>query len=103
MRNKMRNKIQRPEGYPKEDGHRKYWVKYPVKEKDGKWYAADVKEGGYTIPPLVSVPFDSQAECQLACDSNNYYHDYSPQFVNRVITWSMAGAEERQKVKQCAQ
>lgn len=79
--------------YPKIDhkGHPKF-VKYPV-ERDGKWYAADVQDGGYTISEL-AIGMPDLEQCQKACDSNNEWEGYPEHDADAIIEWSTDRAME---------
>ena len=74
--------------YPhKDDRGNDRYARYPVFDS-GKWKAADVMEGGYMIP-IWAVGFDTQKECQKACDIENKYWGYTPADVDRIVSWSM--------------
>lgn len=75
--------------YPRKDYQEcPRYVRYPVFD-EGKWKAADVMEGGYMIP-LRTIGFDTQKECQKACDIENKFWGYTPEDVARIISWSMS-------------
>jgi hypothetical protein len=86
--------------YPTEDKlsskeHPRFlFVKHPVQQEDGKWYAADVKRIGYSVWPTF-LPFNLEADCQSACDAHNRYVGYATRecdgLVNIIINRSMAG------------
>ena len=74
--------------YPhKDDRGGDRYVRYPVCE-NGKWGAADVMEGGYMIP-MFATAFDTRAECQKACDFENKWWGYTPEDVEKIVSWSM--------------
>ena len=74
--------------YPhKDDRGQDRYVKYPVCD-GGKWKGVDVVEGGYTVP-LFATAFDTEAECQKACDIENKFWGYTPEDVEKIISWSM--------------
>jgi len=75
--------------YPRMDRGKPCWVKHPVKQADGLWYGADVKEDGYTVSEL-SNGFEKESECQKACDSHNSYHGYGLS-ADSIISASMSG------------
>ena len=83
----MKNSIQ----YPKIDGHRKHYVRYPVQGKDGLWYAADVDESGYFNPEEDPTKrgTESEADCRKWCDVHNKFHGWSEAEVNAIVSRSM--------------
>lgn len=69
------------DNYPLKENGRTYHVKHPLDLPNGKWVAVRVsKDGGYfridkdieNNPTIVQ--FDSEQECQKACDIHNNFH-----------------------------
>lgn len=95
----MKNKTKIP-NYPLIDEHRKHYVRYPIQVmrgvKDligtnlpvGKFVAVDVLQKGYQHL-LCPVIFDTEEECQKACDIHNKYHGWSKDDVNEIVGISM--------------
>lgn len=74
--------------YPhKDDRGSNRYVKYPIFH-NGKWRATDLVKGCCMIP-IWAGGFDTQEECQKACDIENKYWDYTPADVERIVSWSM--------------
>ena len=80
----------KPENYPLEERGQFYYVKHPVKNKNGKWIGVNVIEGGYQDSPLY-CEIDSEENCQKACDVHNRYHGFSEEYVKAIVNWSMFG------------
>lgn len=86
--------------YPIIDGNRTHYVRlpiqvkerhlqdYPIKLEVGKWIAVNVALKGY-IPLIAPMAFDTEEECQLACDIHNSYHKFTEDQIREVITESM--------------
>lgn len=87
--------------YPKTIGGKPIYVLAPVqiqeldlgktagKLKVGKWMAVDVHlPEGYTrlVAPM---QYDTEAECQKACDMHNDYHKFTKRQVLAIISKSM--------------
>lgn len=98
----MKNK-----NYPIVEGSHKYFVRHPVliniamhmKQQrfnyplvplePGKWMTVDVfQDGGYNIL-AAPVLFDTEAECQKACDVHNKFHGWTKDEANEIISESM--------------
>lgn len=96
MKNTLRN-------YPKKDGDRKLFVRWPVQvtEADvkakkfigkavqpGHWVAVNVLKDGYKHLPA-AVPYNTEAECQKACDLSNELHGFTRDEAEHVVSLSM--------------
>jgi len=102
-------------GYPKNgiDTQGNNWVKYPVeitekfierwqprvivKLKLRHWIGVTVKAAGFDVSPF-SVTFNTEAECERACDVHNNWAGYSKKEVTRIVGLSMKNSEARNKV-----
>lgn len=86
--------------YPKTIGGKPIYVLTPVQIQQmdldktkvklsvGKWMAVNVHPVGYTR--LNSpVQFDTEEECQTACDKYNAYYNFRPKQVKVIISKSM--------------
>lgn len=74
--------------YPRKDGRgQDRYVKYPAL-RDGKWYAADVMQGGYMIS-IWAVGYGTMGECQKACDVENKFWGYTLESARLIVAWSM--------------
>jgi len=85
--------------YPKPDhvpGHHPHYVYVPVL-KNGKWRAGEVVEGGYLDPfnNPTKIDFDTEAECQKACDHHNHWHGWSDTEIETIISLSMGLAPKK--------
>jgi len=78
--------------YPIKDEHRRHYVLYPI-VKGEKWRAGDVmlNPGGYRNPfdNPAKVEFDTEEECQKACDIHNSFHGWDENDVEEIICESM--------------
>jgi hypothetical protein len=92
--------------YPKKDGDRYVFVRYPVQInrlhieqqkknnfplvpfEEGKWMAVNVLliGYGYLVAPVL---FDDEATCQRACDRDNKFMDFTPEDVKQIVAESM--------------
>jgi len=71
--------------YPIIDGHKFRYIRHPSTNNDGKWEAVEVNiDGGYwwLIAP---VEFDTEGECQKACDIHNGYHKFTAEQIEYVL------------------
>lgn len=87
------------ENYPKIEGQKKYYVRYPVQVTEeiskrfsypievGKWIAVDVLESGYQH--LIAPNPMSEELCEAACDSHNSYHGWTLEEADKIISKSM--------------
>ena len=83
--------------YPKE-GHKgqKYYVRYPVQRKNGKWIAAEVLENGFLDLPIYTQ-FETESEAKKACDMHNNYHGWSKVEVYKITYQSMLASLNEEK------
>jgi len=68
------------------------YVQHPVMKKNAKWVGADVlKDGGYISVENnpIKTEFDTQEECQKACNVHNSYHGWTKEDVTAIISESM--------------
>ena len=97
--------------YPLVEGHRLYYVRYPVQVTKeiirkykklkidymqvGKWICVDVlATGGYELV-LGANPRDTEAECQAGCDMHNRFHGWTPEEVTEIVGTSMGLIEAK--------
>lgn len=93
--------------YPKIKRGERIYVRYPVqiqkmdlgktagKLKVGKWMAVNVHlPEGYTRL-IAPAQYDTEAECQKACDMYNDYHKFTKRQVLAIISASMKASIER--------
>ena len=88
--------------YPKIEGDRKLYVRYPVlltsadlhkfpiHVKPGKWVAANVLPGGYEHL-VAPCQFDTFDECKKACDATNKLHGFTKVEMADIVEQSMKG------------
>jgi hypothetical protein len=96
--------------YPIIDGHRKHYVRTPVKLDEtilkryqelgvdyitradlGNFIAVNVLENGYKPVPT-PVVFPTEARCQKSCDIHNDFHGWSKADVYQIIYASMGNS-----------
>ena len=78
--------------YPLIDEEKIIYVQHPVLKKNSKWVGADVlKDGGYISVDNnpVKTEFDTNDECQKACNVHNSYHGWTKEEVTAIISESM--------------
>lgn len=90
----MTNEIQK---YPKEGRNgQKYYVRYPVRRKNGKYIAAEVLENGYLDLPIYTE-FETEQSAKKACEVHNRYHGWSKAEVDKIICMSMLASSKEEK------
>lgn len=78
--------------YPRKEGDRYRYVRYPVEKENGKWVAVNVcLPTGYNHLPC-PYEHDSEKTCQHACDIDNKIVGYTEEEVIAIIGESMANA-----------
>ncbi len=102
--------------YPINDGTRKHYVRYPVQVDNDKialhgmafvkpyqWVTANVLlDGGYTFLGSAAKGFDTEEECQKACDKHNDFFRWSPEQVQNIISVSMQASKIKATAKKQA-
>lgn len=88
------------ENYPKKDGNRDIYVRYPVQVteeyneisplqiEEGKWVAVNVLEEGYQ-PLLSPNPFETFEQCEKACRISNKFWGFTDDEVIAIVDASM--------------
>lgn len=78
--------------YPIIDEHRKHYILHPIQLENKKWVAVEVLLSGGYINPIgnpTKISFNTEKECQDACDLHNKYHGWSKKQVHEIINTSM--------------